>query len=109
MTNKELIEKYRADIAKMHGGANALALSRRDAISLCDRLEAAEAELSEKKDEFNRMENAWRGEVEKERARLGRENDKLKGLLQYCYNLIPRGKTISAEKWDEIQKILGEG
>lgn len=75
MTNKELIEKMRGLQEQGY------LLIKVDSVALlCNRLEAAEAEI-----------------------------DKLKDLLKYCYHMVPRGRTTDAEKWGEIEKIVGEG
>jgi hypothetical protein len=96
MTNKELIEKMRGLQEQGY------LLIKVDSVALlCNRLEAAEAEIE-----------SLRAKAYAAGIAAGREREdvnKLKGLLKYCYHLVPRGKTVDAEKWADIEKIVGEG
>lgn len=96
MTNKELIEQVRA-LHEM--GATMVDVD--SAVSLCDRLEAAEAEIE------SLGAKAYAAAMAASRER--EEVNKLKGLIRYLHGFVPRGKTIDAGKWAEIEKILGEG
>lgn len=56
----------------------------------------------------NEAHTKWVQSAEQNFHSLEGKIDRLKGLI-YLYGLVPRGKTVDAGKWEEIQKMLGEG
>lgn len=68
--------------------------------SLLDEVERLRAE--------NEAHTKWVQSAEQNFHSLEGKIDRLKGLI-YLHGLVPRGKTVDAGKWEEIQKILGEG
>ena len=99
MTNKELIEQMRA-LQEM----GATMVDTASAASLCDRLEAAEAEIE--------AHTKWVQSAEQNFHSLEEKIDKLKGLIRWVkgwieyeeWRLFPDGPEKA-----EIEKIVGEG